>query len=723
MFELARLTARGFRGFAGEREFEFDKPVVILFGENHRGKSSTLNAVEWCLFGDQCVGKKTGIPERLDWEVPNRHMPDRVVAVEAEFKSSDGTCVVRREMTGTGRRTAGTVTLTLPDGTRLDGDDAERRLNAVFRSSFRDFMTTVYQHQEAIRAILTAEPRERNDAIDRLLGLSEYRELLKGIRAAELEKAQRTMDSEFEHFRTRVKDRIDTYEKETKEQKSRAMAEGIPEVDITEEGALRWAKKILEVIHSLAQDLHVADLQVPEPHSYDEILEFREWAKNQTDNLWARSPDVEKQETLAKEQRHLATLKGNYEAANARETNAQQQRDAFVRDNGDEPTLAKRAADEQTRVSELDEEMREVNRRAKLVDEAIGYLRGAPTDTAMQRCPLCFNEVPNLLSHLEKEWEEKISKEVAELQRQREAHSSEIGRLDTLRGQLAKLEKDLDEARSDMKTCVSQVASVLGREIGKKDDPGALMNTSLGEIASELERIGQAIEEKRPRIRGVYDQLAKLRRIDETVNYEKKRAVVERLWETEEFAALDEIRDEAARLVEDVQAIRGCLAAASREEAENKIEDAGTALDENFRRMTNHPAIPGLVMEVTEDTRSGLNSYAFRSKEGTDPTRILSQGDLNCLALSLFLGLASATRDTQPFAFLMLDDPAQSLGSEAKQQLVGVLEDVAAWRKLIVSTPDDELRELLMANITKSKAVYDFVEWTKTDGPEIVRAP
>ena len=104
MFELARLTARGFRGFAGEREFEFDKPVVILFGENHRGKSSTLNAVEWCLFGDQCVGKKTGIPERLDWEVPNRHMPDRVVAVEAEFKSSDGTCVVRREMTGTGRR-------------------------------------------------------------------------------------------------------------------------------------------------------------------------------------------------------------------------------------------------------------------------------------------------------------------------------------------------------------------------------------------------------------------------------------------------------------------------------------------------------------------------------------------------------------------------------------------------------------------------------------------
>jgi DNA repair exonuclease SbcCD ATPase subunit len=127
-------------------------------------------------------------------------------------------------------------------------------------------------------------------------------------------------------------------------------------------------------------------------------------------------------------------------------------------------------------------------------------------------------------------------------------------------------------------------------------------------------------------------------------------------------------------------------------------------------------------MEVTQDRRTGLNSYAFRSTDGTDPIPILSQGDMNCLALSLFLGLARATGDTQPFAFLMLDDPAQSLGSEAKRQLVDVLEDVATWRKMIIATPDDSFLELLETTITKSKAVYEFVGWSEKDGPEIARA-
>ena len=52
-----RLTIRGFRGYRNEIAFDFDRPATIFFGENHSGKSSTLNAIEWCLFGDDCLGK------------------------------------------------------------------------------------------------------------------------------------------------------------------------------------------------------------------------------------------------------------------------------------------------------------------------------------------------------------------------------------------------------------------------------------------------------------------------------------------------------------------------------------------------------------------------------------------------------------------------------------------------------------------------------------------
>jgi DNA repair exonuclease SbcCD ATPase subunit len=721
MFELARLKVQGFRGFVDEREFEFDAPVVILFGANGCGKSSTLNAVEWCLFGDECVGKRTGIPERLAWEISNRYVGEGRVAVETEFKGPDGTYVVSRETTGAGKRAAGTLTVTLPDGTRLHGEDANQRVNALFRSSFRDFMTTVYQHQESIRANLTDVPRNRNDAIDRLLGLSEYRELQRAIQDAGTEKAQKDMESDFEHLRTRVKDRVDWYEKEVREKRASAVAQDIQDEEIGEQEALRHAGEIGEALQSLARDLGIGDFQVAAPLSYDEIAQFREWVKDQPDNLWARAPDVAKQEELAKRQQELSILKGNYEAAKARAAKAQQEKDTFIREYGDKAALEKRVAEEQRQLSVTDERIREASKRERLVHEAIEYLRRAAPKTTVEKCPLCFSEVPDLLAHLEREWKEKLKDEVGELRTQRQEHASEGERLGSLRGQLVKMEKELNEARFDVEARVDQIGSALEREIRKEDDPGALITARLGEIAFELERTGQAIKEKMGKRIAIFDQVAKLRTVDEIIDHERKRAIVERIWETEEFRELDEIRDEAARFVEDVQAITSCLAVASREEAKGKIQAAGAALDEYFRRLTNRSDIPGLVMEV-EDTRSGLNSYAFKSTDGTDPIPILNQGDFNCLALSLFLGLARATGDTQPFAFLMLDDPAQSLGSEAKRQLVDVLEDVATWRKLIIATPDDEFSELLETKITKSKAVYEFIDWSEKNGPEIARA-
>jgi len=105
MFELARLKVRRFRGFVDEEEFVFDQPVVLLYGENHRGKSSTLNALEWCLFGDQCFGAKTGIRERVDWEIPNRYVPGDVT-VTAEFNGPDGRYTIRRDHVAAGRRGA-----------------------------------------------------------------------------------------------------------------------------------------------------------------------------------------------------------------------------------------------------------------------------------------------------------------------------------------------------------------------------------------------------------------------------------------------------------------------------------------------------------------------------------------------------------------------------------------------------------------------------------------
>lgn len=721
MFEVTGLEVSGFRGFVGEREFRFEKPVVILFGENHRGKSSTLNALEWCLFGNDCIGKKTGIRERLDWEVANRHVTDGRVAVEAVFERSDGTYRVRREASGVARRPSGMVIITLPDGDKIHGDEAERRLVELFRSSFRDFMTTVYQHQEAIRAILTDEPRDRNEAIDRLLGLSEYRDLLAGIRSARLEQDQKHINDDFEGFRMIVEQSLRTHDNLMREERAKALDDGIGKEDIAEHQALRRSRDISEAVKSIAHDLGALDFKATVPRDFDEIEKFGEWVKNCTDGLWAQSPDVARQEALTTREQELVGLRGKYQAAKDTQRHALAERNELVEAHGDQAVLAQSAAAERQKVEEVDMEIRKTNARANLVREAMRYLGEAVPEPARQRCPLCGSDAPDLLAHLQREWEERIEAEIEGLEKQREARHSELRAVERLQERLGGLERDVAEADSTLKKRGEQVGLTLGRKVEKGDDPAVLLEGELNRIDSEGKHIEDAIKKKREKISRLYADLAELRIIDEIVRHERKKAAIERIWETAEFTRLDSLRDEAAVLVEDAQAIRTALAAASRDEAETKIHAAGGALDEYFCKIDKHPAIPGLAMEVREDTRTGLNSYAFRCTDGSDPMPILSQGDMNCLALSLFLGLARATRDTQTFSFLILDDPTQSLGPEMKRQLANVLDSVTSWRRLVVATPDTEFKELLMSGLSKEKAMYEFVGWSEEDGPQITR--
>jgi energy-coupling factor transporter ATP-binding protein EcfA2 len=68
---------------------------------------------------------------------------------------------------------------------------------------------------------------------------------------------------------------------------------------------------------------------------------------------------------------------------------------------------------------------------------------------------------------------------------------------------------------------------------------------------------------------------------------------------------------------------------------------------------------------------------------------VMSQGELNCLALSLFLPRASMPES--PFRFLVIDDPVQAMDPAKVDGLARVLERAAADRQIIVLTHDDRL--------------------------------
>jgi hypothetical protein len=70
---------------------------------------------------------------------------------------------------------------------------------------------------------------------------------------------------------------------------------------------------------------------------------------------------------------------------------------------------------------------------------------------------------------------------------------------------------------------------------------------------------------------------------------------------------------------------------------------------------------------------------------------VMSQGELNSLALSLFI--PRATLPESPFRFIVVDDPVQSMDPARVDGLARVLERTARDRQVVVFTHDDRLPE------------------------------
>jgi len=70
---------------------------------------------------------------------------------------------------------------------------------------------------------------------------------------------------------------------------------------------------------------------------------------------------------------------------------------------------------------------------------------------------------------------------------------------------------------------------------------------------------------------------------------------------------------------------------------------------------------------------------------------VMSQGELNCLALSLFLPRARMAES--PFRFIVIDDPVQAMDPVKVEGLARVLDSVARDRQVVVLTHDDRLPE------------------------------
>ncbi len=153
-------------------------------------------------------------------------------------------------------------------------DEAEKKLAQFFGTSFRDFMTTTYLHQEAIRDILTQEPRQRNDAIDRLLGLTDYNNLLTGIKESQLSQKQRSLAEALSGFENSVATILTTRQRAVDEARQQAQGAGLNTGQMTAKGAIAAAADAKGALDNFVRELGGALNPLEVPDNWNGLSDF-----------------------------------------------------------------------------------------------------------------------------------------------------------------------------------------------------------------------------------------------------------------------------------------------------------------------------------------------------------------------------------------------------------------------------------------------------------------
>ena len=192
------INVEGFRGINEPFRMKIGGDPIFLFGDNGAGKTSLLQAIEWCMFG-----RFAYLPaEEYKYEdaIVNSFHHAGTAKVELTLKDDRGRTLklVRSRKKGKST-TAGKnpVTLTL-DGKELTGSDAEEELTRLFELTPEEYYARTHLHQEAVRDLLYGEVADRSAMIDKMLGLFRLRELIESLPISTVDREVKDIEGDME---------------------------------------------------------------------------------------------------------------------------------------------------------------------------------------------------------------------------------------------------------------------------------------------------------------------------------------------------------------------------------------------------------------------------------------------------------------------------------------------------------------------------------------------
>ena len=712
---LKEVTISGFRGYGEKPEtIDLSSPTTLLVGGNRSGKSSTLNAIEWAVYGNEVIGGKVGIDERKGWLVGNRNCEK--AKVELVLESGSGEIKVCREMPCRRKRGGDTFYFLDEAGNSIDDEDELWKRVGL---GPKGFMSSVYLHQEVVRDILVVTPEVRKSALDRLLGVSDLRNLYDAFKAVKVSGYEKKVLSLYENLELLVDARAHTYKEALEEAIEAGEDFGLGKIDFKVEGFKKRCESTLKKLSALARKAKVKPADVALPSGADGLDDFSYEVRDEIKRLRVENPGAESQRKLDGERRALDLALSNYLGAVEELKDLKKEKRDTEKEEGTLEELEKKKSRLEGKVRKLSSDLEQISDRINVVNETISYLEKLPDKKASASCPACEQPIvpEKLLKSLEKAKEETSSK-TEEFENEKELARKSIRNTSRTMKRLGELiDEEMPDARELSREAKAGLEDALGRKFKKGEDPEVIVEKRLEEIAEELEANKKLLKEYVEGLGKVEELLEGAASIADVLVLRRKISKLNAVKKSKEWEDLNKARNRLNEELEYVDRVKETVGDVLRKVSQKKVREARGRIMEIYRMLVERPDFDGI--EIDPDN---YDVFAVSDGDREKLITFFNQGDMNCAALSIFLALGTGRKDEGTPSFLMLDDPSQSLDSVQKNRLAEVLNRIAKDSQVVLSTMDEELMQIVRKAISKKKKIFMLGEWDHINGPSITEA-
>lgn len=704
---IKTLIVSGFRGFVEERVLDLSKPVTILYGDNAQGKSSVLNAIEWCLFGNDCAGKDTGMRERVGWRPENRlgivpckvrmvchHLGEDIIFERVPAAKNKG--------------------LTVSRGGRIISMDM--LANSWVRENvgdFTQFMAMVYQHQENIRYLAIAEDSFKRKIINILLGLSDYTSFLDSLQPKGYSTFSRKVTGVRDSIDDTIQNRAFGYDDQNKRL---AQDLGLKLHSISKKLISAEADSLSLAVQALYRKTGVNLAAKTSLDDYTDSREYLEQMRVIVRSLQSRSPESKENSELGKQisilDYHIGAI-AESEGKKSSECKAVAKSEIKHGKLGDLEKDLKRLEEDR---KHKEDEIARVSAIYSVLSGLNKYLTENELGTGKQVCLACGSTVNNQQNFLKKRLQELESDTVKAARKELEEICENI-RLATGRlKELKDLHQRLEQADKAYTGDVRKAQTGLKLTLKSGEAPLKVLNKLRSGLEQRRNALQKALEGLLGEITKIEESCDRLYKIITVMENKARIQYLSSIKRHKAYKELEKLESDSALLSSDIEAIIMAVTSVRDKESKSRVAGAKTTVKDYFNMVAENPGIEDLEM-ILERTR-GCENFRFRDATG-DVMTILSQGDLNVLALSIFTGLGQANLKDIPLKSVVFDDPSQSMGSHHKEKLAELINSIAADRQVIVGTMDSEFKELLEKHITRPAELIEFTHWDPEDGPAL----